>query len=112
MKRLILAATILIGCQELALAQTNAVQVSKVVDAEKNFNKLVERKGIKEAFLSVADPEGIVFKPEVVKITDFYNSIDKQPGTLMLEAQICPYFGQWRPGLYRWPICLSKWQRR
>ena len=82
MKRLILAATILISCCELSLAQTNIVQVSKVVDAEKDFNRLVERKGIKEAFLSVADPEGIVFKPEVVKITDFYNSIDKQPGTL------------------------------
>jgi len=82
MKRLILAATILISCREVTLAQTNAVQVSKVVDAEQSFNKLVERKGIKEAFLSVADPEGIVFKPDVVKITDFYNSIDKQPGTL------------------------------
>ncbi len=82
MKRLILAATILISCHEVSLAQTNTVQVSKVVDAEKDFNRLVERKGIKEAFLSVADPEGIVFKPEVVKITDFYNSIDKQPGTL------------------------------
>lgn len=82
MKQFILAATMLISCGELALAQTKTVQVSKVVEAEQNFNKLVERKGIKEAFLSVADPEGIVFKPEVVKITDFYNSIDKQPGTL------------------------------
>jgi hypothetical protein len=84
MKRLILAATILIGSRGLVLAQANAVavQVSKVIDAEQSFNKLVERKGIKEAFLSVADPEGVVFKPEAVKITDFYNSIDKQPGTL------------------------------
>jgi len=82
MKRLILAATILISCHELTKAQTNIVQVSKVVDAEKDFSRLVERKGIKEAFLSVADPEGVVFKPDVVKITDFYNSIDKQPGTL------------------------------
>ncbi|MDB5154438.1 MAG: hypothetical protein JWR54_3189 [Mucilaginibacter sp.] len=82
MKRLILAATILIGSRGLVLAQTNTVQVSKAVDAEQSFNKLVERKGIKEAFLSVADPEGVVFKPEAVKITDFYNSIDKQPGTL------------------------------
>jgi hypothetical protein len=90
MKRLILAATILIGSRGLVLAQTNTVQVSKVVDAEQSFNKLVERKGIKEAFLSVADPEGVVFKPEAVKIIDFYNSIDKQPGTLTWK----PKFGR------------------
>ncbi|MDB5024977.1 MAG: hypothetical protein JWP78_2732 [Mucilaginibacter sp.] len=82
MKRLILAAILLIGSRGLGLAQTNLAAVSRVVDAEQSFNKLVERKGIKEAFLSVADPEGVVFKPEAVKITDFYNSIDKQPGTL------------------------------
>ncbi|MGZ3767418.1 MAG: hypothetical protein ACXVA2_22325, partial [Mucilaginibacter sp.] len=75
------AATILIGFQELALAQSNKVEVNKVVEAEQSFNKLVERKGIKDAFLAVADPEGIVFRPEVVKIVDFYNSIDKQAGT-------------------------------
>ncbi|MDB5135931.1 MAG: hypothetical protein JWP37_2534 [Mucilaginibacter sp.] len=86
MKRIILATTILISCQGLALAQ-NKVEVSKVVDAEKSFNKSVERKGIKDAFLSVADPEGIVFRPEVVKITDFYGSIDKQPGSLSSDPK-------------------------
>jgi hypothetical protein len=83
MKRLILAAAIILGCHELTFAQANPVQVSKVVDAEQSFDKEAEHKGIKDAFLSVTDPEGIVFKPEVVKITDFYNSIDKQPGTLI-----------------------------
>jgi hypothetical protein len=86
MKRIILATTIFISCQGLALAQ-NKVEVSKVVDAEKSFNKSVERKGIKDAFLSVADPEGIVFRPEVVKITDFYGSIDKQPGSLSSDPK-------------------------
>jgi hypothetical protein len=82
MRRLILAATLLISCRELVLAQNNIVQVSTVVNAEQSFNKQLERKGMKDAFLSVADPEGIVFRPEVVKITDFYNSINNQPGTL------------------------------
>ena len=81
MKRLILIALLFIS-PIVALAQNGAAQVSKVLEAEQMFNRLVERKGIKDAFLSVADPEGIVFKPQVVKITDFYNSIDKQPGTL------------------------------
>jgi len=82
MKRIILAAIILIGLSELALAQTAPADVNTVVEAEKNFNKLVERKGIKGGFLAVADPEGIIFKPDVVKITEFYNNIDKQAGTL------------------------------
>lgn len=56
--------------------------VQTVITAEENFNKLVGRKGIKDAFLSVSDPEGLVFKPEPVKITEFYSHIDKQPGTL------------------------------
>jgi hypothetical protein len=82
MKRVILAVALFISFHGLTFAQKTTAVVSKVVDAEENFNKLVAHKGIKDAFLSVADPEGIVFKPEVIKITDFYSSIDKQPGTL------------------------------
>ncbi|MBK0377992.1 hypothetical protein [Mucilaginibacter segetis] len=87
MKKLILAAVILSGFSTLTFAQTNTVEVSKVIDAEKDFNKLVERKGIKDGFLAVADIEGIVFKPQPVKITEFYNSIDKQPGQLKWEPK-------------------------
>jgi len=81
MKKIILAATF-IGYSAFAFAQTAPAQVNKVVSAEEAFNKLVERKGIKDGFLSVADPEGIVFKPNAVKITDFYSNIDKQAGKL------------------------------
>jgi hypothetical protein len=86
MKKIIIAAIILIGFNKIALAQTEPTNVNSVIEAEKNFNKLVEHKGIKGGFLSVADPEGIVFKPNAVKITDFYNSIDKQAGSLTWNA--------------------------
>jgi len=82
MKRIILAAIVLVGLAKPVLAQTAPADVNTVIEAEKGFNKLVERKGIKEGFLAVADPEGIVFKPDAVKITDFYSHIDKQPGIL------------------------------
>jgi hypothetical protein len=83
MKRIILlAAIILMGSGKFALAQSTTSDVNNVIDAEKSFNKLIEKKGIKGGFLAVADPEGIVFKPDAVKITDFYNNIDKQAGTL------------------------------
>jgi len=83
MKKLLLTTILLIGISKIVLAQTGPADVNTVVDAEKNFNKQVERKGIKGGFLTVADPAGIVFKPNVVNITDFYNSIDKQAGTLI-----------------------------
>jgi hypothetical protein len=82
MKKVLLAAIVLSGLGFSAVAQTTPVSVYKVVTAEQDFNRLVERKGIKAGFLEVADPEGIVFKPQIVKITDFYSSIDKQPGKL------------------------------
>ncbi|HEY9000971.1 MAG TPA: DUF4440 domain-containing protein [Mucilaginibacter sp.] len=86
MKRFILIAFLFVS-PLIIFAQQKVAQISTVIDAEHAFKKQVERKGIKDAFLSVADPEGIVFKPEVVKITDFYNSIDKQPGTLSWEPK-------------------------
>jgi hypothetical protein len=88
MKRSILFFTILIGLNKLIFAQGAPANVSKVVDAEKNFNTLVEQKGIKGGFLEVADPDGIVFKPDIVKITDFYNNIAKQPGSLSWQPQL------------------------
>jgi ketosteroid isomerase-like protein len=86
MKRIILLAAAFIGLQGSVLAQ-NTAKVNEVISAEQAFNRLVERKGIKDAFLTVADPEGIVFRPNVIKITDFYNSIDKQPGSLSWQPK-------------------------
>jgi hypothetical protein len=82
MKRILLAVIILIGINKISFAQTSPADVNRVIDAEKDFNKLVERKGIKGGFLAVADPEGIVFKPDAVNITEFYTNIDKQAGSL------------------------------
>ena len=82
MKKLILAATIVSGFSLSAMAQQPKVEVATVVKAEEDFNKVVDKKGIKGGFLSVADFEGIVFKPQAVKISEFYSTIDKQPGKL------------------------------
>ncbi len=71
-----------LSCYAVTAVAQKSATVQTVVTAEEDFVKLAARKGIKEAFLAVADPEGIVFKPDAVKITDFYGKIDKQPGTL------------------------------
>ncbi|WP_143822255.1 Cif family virulence factor [Mucilaginibacter pedocola] len=88
MKKVLLAALVLAGFSANLSAQQKAVEVSKVVNAEIEFDKLVERKGIKAGFLAVADPEGIVFKPNMVKISEFYSTIDKQPGKLTWKPKI------------------------
>jgi hypothetical protein len=83
MKKVILAAIALSCYTSFGLAQKPQIaQVDQVIKAEENFNKLVAHKGIKEAFLAVADPEGIVFKPQAVSIINFYTNIEKQPGSL------------------------------
>jgi hypothetical protein len=83
MRKLIIAAVALSFFSNLALAQKPTLATTdKVLKAEEEFNKLVARKGIKDGFIQVADPEGIVFKPNAVKIVDFYSTIDKQPGSL------------------------------
>lgn len=87
MKRFSVTLTLLIFYSCLSFAQsasktTPVAKVQTVITAEENFNKLVARKGIKDAFLAVAAPEGIVFKPDAKNITDFYKSINKQPGQL------------------------------
>ncbi|MGN6178772.1 MAG: hypothetical protein ACTHNW_06305 [Mucilaginibacter sp.] len=84
MKKIISAAFALFLFSGIALAQKPkyVATTDQVLKAEENFSKLVERKGIKDAFLEVADQEGIVFKPQPVRIVDFYSNIAKQPGTL------------------------------
>jgi ketosteroid isomerase-like protein len=88
MKKILLAAFLLAGVSANVSAQKTVVEVSKVVNAEIDFNKLVERKGIKAGFLAVADPEGIVFKPNAVKISEFYGTIDKMPGKLTWQPKV------------------------
>lgn len=88
MKRILLAVIVLCGFTNLVFAQKPPLaNVDKVIKAEENFDKLVARKGIKDAFLEVADLEGIVFKPQPVRIIDFYNNIDKQPGLLTWQPK-------------------------
>ncbi|TWR30430.1 hypothetical protein FPZ43_05675 [Mucilaginibacter pallidiroseus] len=87
MKKLIFSAIIASALTSAAFAQNKQVTVDQVVKAEQNFDNIVQKKGMKAGFLAVADYEGIVFKPQPVKITEFYGSIDKQPGKLIAEPK-------------------------
>ena len=84
MKKAGFTAIFLLCLAQIGFGQAPAADVNKAVDADKNFNKLVERKGIKGGFLAAADAEGIIFKPNAVNINVFYKDIDQQPGTLVM----------------------------
>ena len=86
MNKAILAIAAL-SCYTATVVAQKSASVQTVIKAEDEFAKLSARKGMKEAFLNVADPEGIVFKPEPVKITEFYGNIDQQPGTLTWQPK-------------------------
>ena len=75
------------GCFAVTAVAQKSATVQTVIKAEDEFVKTAARRGIKEAFLSVADAEGLVFKPEPIKITEFYGKIDKQPGTLTWQPK-------------------------
>ena len=88
MKRILFASVLLSLFSNIVLAQKPPLaKVATIIKAEEDFNKLVARKGIKDAFLEVADLEGIVFKPQPVRIIDFYSNIDKQPGYLSWQPK-------------------------
>jgi ketosteroid isomerase-like protein len=80
MKKIFASAILIASLSGSVFAQK--AEVKTVIEAEQAFDKLVARKGIKDGFLSVIDLEAIVFKPNAVNANDFYNKIDKQPGTL------------------------------
>ena len=84
MKKIMLFA-LLLSAGKFTFAQSPAADIKIALEADKNFDKEVERKGIKGGFLAVADPAGIVFKPNAVNITTFYTNIDKQPGTFKMN---------------------------
>jgi hypothetical protein len=87
MNKAILAITA-ISCYAVTAVAQKSATVQTVIKAEDEFAKLSARKGIKDAFLAVTDAEGIVFKPDAVKITEFYGRIDKQPGTMTWSPNI------------------------
>jgi hypothetical protein len=83
----VILTTAALGLFVLTASAQKSASVQTVIKAEDEFMKLSARKGMKEAFLTVADIDGMVFKPEPVKITEFYGKIDQQPGTMTWQPK-------------------------
>jgi ketosteroid isomerase-like protein len=70
-----------------SFAQLSNGKVNSLVAAEDYFSAFTKKNGSKAAFLKVSDDETIIFRPEPVKVKDFYNrgTIDA-PGQLSWET--------------------------
>lgn len=66
---------------QLAKAQKTA-QTKTVLEAEKDYNRAVSQKGIREGSLSTMDADAMVFKPEAVLAKTYYSSSNTNPGKL------------------------------
>ncbi|RYE25488.1 MAG: hypothetical protein EOP42_21395, partial [Sphingobacteriaceae bacterium] len=76
MKKISVAIVAFLCTTQLTSAQKTA-QTKTVLDAEKDYNRSITQKGIREASLSAIDAEAIVFKPEPVLAKTYYAGIGK-----------------------------------
>lgn len=60
-------------------------RVSQLINVETRFNELVEKKGLKRAFLSVSDNSTIAFRPGPKSAKSFYKSQPDSIGVLQLS---------------------------
>ncbi len=70
-----------------AFAQTATEQVSKLIAVQRGFNKLIQEKGIKNAYLYVTDESSIVFRPGPVSSKAYYKQQPDSEGTLELSPK-------------------------
>ncbi|RYE20225.1 MAG: hypothetical protein EOP42_27795 [Sphingobacteriaceae bacterium] len=87
MKKLSLAFVAFLCLNHLASAQ-KAAQVKQVLDVEKDFNRVIAQKGVKDGMLSVVEPDALVFKPEPISAITFYNGIGKTADKLTVVPKI------------------------
>lgn len=81
MKNISVAIVAFLCFGQLAKAQKSA-QTKTVLEAEKDYNRAVSQKGIRNGSLSVMDADAIIFKPEPVLATTYYKGSDKNTGKL------------------------------
>ncbi|RYE36035.1 MAG: hypothetical protein EOP42_04855 [Sphingobacteriaceae bacterium] len=87
MKKISVAIVAFLCTTQLISAQKTA-QIKTVLDAEKDYNRSVSQKGIREASLAAIDAEAIVFKPEAVSAKTYYTGIEKNTGKLTATPTI------------------------
>ncbi|MGI4749358.1 MAG: hypothetical protein ACRYFB_01890 [Janthinobacterium lividum] len=87
MKKLSVVIVAFLCFGQLAKAQRTA-QNKTVLEAEKDYNKAVSQKGIREGSLSMMDADAMVFKPEPVLAKTYYDGKEKIAGKLTVTPSM------------------------
>jgi len=87
MKNLCTAFVAFLCFNGLAVAQKTA-HVKEVLDAEKDYNRVISQKGMRDGSLAVMEPDAIVFKPEPVNAKNYYTASEKIPGKFISTPKI------------------------
>lgn len=87
MKKISLAFVAFLCLNQFASAQ-KAAQVKQVLDVEKDFNRIIAQKGIKDGMLAVVEPDALVFKPEPISAKTFYTGSTNTAGKLIVVPKI------------------------
>jgi hypothetical protein len=72
MKQFSIVLSLLILISLNSIGQESNGRVNSLVAAESYFSALAKKNGSKEAFLKVSDDESLIFRPDPVKVKDFY----------------------------------------
>jgi hypothetical protein len=72
MKQFSIVLNLLILISLNSFGQESNGRVNSLVAAENYFSALAKKNGSKEAFLKVSDDESLIFRPDPVKVKDFY----------------------------------------
>ena len=86
MNRFSILFSLLIFISITGFGQASNGRVNSLVAAENYFSAFAKKEGSRQAFLKVSDEETLIFRPDPVKVKDFYNkgTIDG-PGQLSWE---------------------------
>lgn len=87
MKKLCTAFIAFLCFNTVAHAQKTA-QIKDVLDAEKELDHLIAQKGIRQGFLDMILPNGIIFKPGPVSAQTYYTNSGKIPGKMDFSPKI------------------------
>lgn len=87
MKKISVAIVAFLCLSQLVEAQKTA-QTKTVLDAEKDYNRAVSQKGIRDGSLAIMDGDAIVFKPEPVLAKTYYAGSEKLTGKLTINPTI------------------------
>lgn len=87
MKKISVAFVVFLCFNDIVSAQKTA-QVKTVLDVEKDYNRAMAQKGVKDGMLSVLEPDAIVFKPEPVAAKTYYTNSEKIAGKFTATPKI------------------------